>query len=68
MEIGRDRLVHHVEETSANAVVLGEVGIGNTTSSTAIIAALTQKPVEELCGGGAFAKRQLSEDQLMPLS
>jgi nicotinate-nucleotide--dimethylbenzimidazole phosphoribosyltransferase len=59
---GRDSLVKHVTETCATAIVLGEVGIGNTTSSSAIIAALTQQPVDDLCGGGAFATRDLSKD------
>jgi nicotinate-nucleotide--dimethylbenzimidazole phosphoribosyltransferase len=61
MKTGRESLVQYVEETSASVVVLGEVGIGNTTSSSALIAALTGESTTVLCGGGAFATRELSE-------
>ena len=61
MKIGQECLVQYIGETSAKVVVLGEVGIGNTTSSSALIAALTRKSAEDLCGGGAFATRELSE-------
>jgi nicotinate-nucleotide--dimethylbenzimidazole phosphoribosyltransferase len=38
-------------------LVFGEVGIGNTTSSSALIAALTGEPVDTLCGSGATKDR-----------
>ncbi len=34
-------------------LILGEMGIGNTTTSTAVIAALLGCPVEDICGRGA---------------
>jgi nicotinate-nucleotide--dimethylbenzimidazole phosphoribosyltransferase len=61
MKTGRESLVQYLEESSASVVVLGEVGIGNTTSSSALIAALTGESTKVLCGGGAFATRELSE-------
>lgn len=62
IKIGRSSLIELVKEASANVVVLGEVGIGNTTSSSALIAALTGQSVESVCGGGAFAARSINED------
>jgi nicotinate-nucleotide--dimethylbenzimidazole phosphoribosyltransferase len=58
---GRTALIQHASEMGAQAVVLGEVGIGNTTSSSALIAALTGEPVETLCGGGAFLSQKVDE-------
>jgi len=62
MAIGRESLVQFVEETSSKIVVLGEIGIGNTTSSSALIAILTGKSTEEVCGGGAFATKEASQE------
>jgi len=62
MAIGRESLVQFVEETSSKIVVLGEMGIGNTTSSSALIAILTGKSTEEVCGGGAFATKEASQE------
>ena len=62
IKIGRSSLAEAVEKHSANVVTLGEVGIGNTTSSSALIAALTGQSVESVCGGGAFAARAINED------
>lgn len=59
--MGRDGCAKFVDSTSSNVVVLGEVGIGNTTVSSALIAALTKKPVEDLCDGGAFAQKNMDE-------
>ncbi|CAB9510508.1 Nicotinate-nucleotide--dimethylbenzimidazole phosphoribosyltransferase [Seminavis robusta] len=61
MTIGRETLKQYVEETSATALALGEVGIGNTTSSSSLIAILTGKSTKDVCGGGAFAAREISE-------
>lgn len=57
IRMGRKSLAKFAESTASRVVALGEVGIGNTTASSAIIAALTDKPVNTLCGGGAFAGR-----------
>ena len=58
---GRTALIQHASEIDAQAVVLGVVGIGNTTSSSALTAALTGEPVETLCGGGAFLSKHVDE-------
>ena len=57
IRIGRDELARCVESSGANSVVLGEVGIGNTTASSALIAHLTKAEVESVCGGGATLTR-----------
>ena len=40
-------------EEGANLIATGDMGIGNTTASTAIVAALTGLPVRKLTGRGA---------------
>ena len=65
IKIGRLSLAEAVEKRSVNVVALGEVGIGNTTSSSALIAALTGQSVESVCGGGAFAARTINEDAVI---
>ena len=62
IKIGRSSLAEAIEKHSVNVVALGEVGIGNTTSSSALIAALTGQSVETVCGGGAFAARTINKD------
>ena len=62
MTMGRNSLVEFVEATSSTVVVIGEVGIGNTTSASALLAALSGEPANAVCGGGAFAMRQVSAD------
>ena len=58
MQIGRDELNSMVfSESGAKAVVLGEVGIGNTTSSSALIAHIANAAVQDVCGGGATTTR-----------
>uniref|UniRef100_A0A7S0GHD2 Nicotinate-nucleotide--dimethylbenzimidazole phosphoribosyltransferase n=1 Tax=Proboscia inermis TaxID=420281 RepID=A0A7S0GHD2_9STRA len=55
IQAGRDALGNWVTECGATVVALGEVGIGNTTSSAAILAVLTenQTSIENVCGFGA---------------
>ena len=65
IKIGRSSLAEAVEKRSVNVVALGEVGIGNTTSSSALIVALTGRSVESICGGGAFAARTINEDAVI---
>jgi nicotinate-nucleotide--dimethylbenzimidazole phosphoribosyltransferase len=55
----------------ADVVCLGEIGIGNTTASAALAAALTGLPPEQVCGRGAgldaqglIRKRELVEQAL----
>jgi len=64
IRVGREEFNEFVEKTKSKVVCLGEVGIGNTTSSSAIIAALTKQPVDTLCGGGAFSTRELQGDMV----
>ena len=62
MTMGRNSLVEFLEETCSTVVIIGEVGIGNTTSASALLAALTGEPTDAVCGGGAFAMREVSKD------
>lgn len=61
LRMGRESVVQTVDKTSCKVIALGEVGIGNTTTASAMIAALTDQPVETLVGGGAFASRSVDE-------
>ncbi|MGI6400587.1 MAG: nicotinate-nucleotide--dimethylbenzimidazole phosphoribosyltransferase [Thermoguttaceae bacterium] len=45
--------VQRLVERGVKAVAAGEMGIGNTTTTTAVLCALLQRPVEELVGRGA---------------
>lgn len=40
------------EPASAMALCIGELGIGNTTAASALLAALTGRPPEHVCGAG----------------
>src|SRR5699024_11517966 len=42
----------NVIANGAKALIVGEVGIGNTTSASALLAAILDVPVEELTGPG----------------
>lgn len=61
LRAGRLALAECVKEGRAQAVALGEVGIGNTTASSALLAALTGEEVECLCDGGAHASHTKDE-------
>ncbi|KAG7356715.1 nicotinate-nucleotide-dimethylbenzimidazole phosphoribosyltransferase [Nitzschia inconspicua] len=61
---GRKSLAEMVEKKGCKIIALGEVGVGNTTSASAIIAALSGEPVENVCGGGAFASRTADESAI----
>jgi len=52
------------EKTGANVFVFGEVGIGNTTTSSAILAALTGIEVDKLCDAGATVGRTADESAI----
>ena len=62
MSVGRQSVKNIQQESGSKVICLGEVGIGNTTSSSALIAALTGASVESLCGGGAFASKVCDND------
>lgn len=46
------RAVRRATEQNTDILILGEMGIGNTTSATAIAAALLGKPAHDLAGAG----------------
>ena len=52
IETGID-LVGYMKECGYNIVATGEMGIGNTTTSSAMVSVLLNKPVEEVTGKGA---------------
>jgi len=54
---GREETRGFIDEVGASVVIFGEVGIGNTTTSSALIAALTGMDAESLCGSGASTTR-----------
>lgn len=45
-------VVNAVMDEGANIVLTGEIGIGNTTSAAALIAAMTNAPLEKVVGRG----------------
>lgn len=46
-------LVQELKEKGYEILATGEMGIGNTTTSSAVVAVLTGKPVEQVTGKGA---------------
>jgi nicotinate-nucleotide--dimethylbenzimidazole phosphoribosyltransferase len=61
IRVGRDELVRCASDYNAKAIILGEIGIGNTTASSALIAQLTNADLECVCGGGATLAREADE-------
>ena len=57
MLAGKQEVRRCIEEMATNVLIFGEVGIGNTTTSSALVAALTGEPVDTLCGSGASTTR-----------
>ncbi|MFC0268524.1 nicotinate-nucleotide--dimethylbenzimidazole phosphoribosyltransferase [Kushneria aurantia] len=47
------RLAHEQHHRGSNLIALGEMGIGNTTSASALMAALTRLPVSACVGDGS---------------
>ena len=62
---GRKETNKFISELNGNIVIFGEVGIGNTTSSSALIAAITGEDVESLCGTGASTTRDGVNDEVI---
>jgi len=52
LDAGRRSVRRIADQSSADILILGEMGIGNTTSAAAIAAALLAKPAEELVDAG----------------
>jgi len=61
---GRQEVQNMTENPEINLILFGEVGIGNTTSSSAIIASISGEPVTSLCGSGATASH-INEDTII---
>lgn len=64
LNVGKEAMAEVAEKTSCQIVALGEVGIGNTTTASTLIAALTGKPAADLCGGGAFVSHTSDVDKI----
>ena len=58
---GRDAMKEFVNETNANVLCLGEVGIGNTTTSSMLLAAITGEDPVKLVDGGATVARDVDQ-------
>mmetsp|Transcript_25697 Transcript_25697/g.53668 ORF Transcript_25697/g.53668 Transcript_25697/m.53668 type:complete len:397 (-) Transcript_25697:330-1520(-) len=65
IQSGRKETSKFIDEMGGKLVLFGEVGIGNTTSSSALIAALTGTDVESLCGTGASTTRDGINDEVV---
>lgn len=57
LEYGR-QLTHRVIESGSNLVMFGEMGIANTSSAAALLAALSHLPVEQCVGMGTGISAQ----------
>ena len=66
MAIGME-LAAQAKRDGVGAVGIGEMGIGNTTTSSAVLAALTGAPVEALTGRGAFETKKRVIQQALDL-
>lgn len=58
---GRQAMKEFVHETNADLLCLGEVGIGNTTTSSMLLAAITREDPETLVDGGASLAREVDQ-------
>ena len=61
MEVGRGQVRQAVSDESHDVLALGEIGIGNTTTSSILLCALTGCSPNVACGGGATLGRQPDE-------
>ncbi|MEF1185172.1 nicotinate-nucleotide--dimethylbenzimidazole phosphoribosyltransferase [Vibrio sinaloensis] len=56
------RVVQQLTEQGSNLLMFGEMGIGNTSSAAAILAAISQRPVETCVGlGTGISQEQLEK-------
>lgn len=62
---GRRETRQYINEMKSDIVIFGEVGIGNTTTSSALIAALCGIDVKSLCGTGASITRDGIDDDVV---
>ncbi|KAG9401207.1 hypothetical protein AC1031_009963 [Aphanomyces cochlioides] len=52
IQLGRDIAKRYILEKGKDAVCIGELGIGNTTAASALVAAFTGAPARDVCGRG----------------
>lgn len=52
-QVGACRVTHYVDK-GVNLISFGEMGLGNTTTSAAVLSALTGRPVEDTVGPGSW--------------
>ena len=66
IQVGRNEVRKiSVNDKNINLLVLGEIGIGNTTTSSTLFAALTDESIEVLVGSGATTTRDgISEETI----
>lgn len=62
---GRKETGSFIDEANGSILIFGEVGIGNTTTSAALIAALTGIDITTLCGTGASTTRDGIDDAVI---
>jgi len=77
IQLGRDETITLMNEmknemknematsTSTHVIMFGEVGIGNTTTASALIAALTGVDVATVCGSGASVTRDGINEEIV---
>lgn len=67
IEVGRHETIQMVNQTATatNVIMFGEVGIGNTTTASALIAALTGVDVANVCGSGASVTRDGINEEIV---
>lgn len=62
--VGYERAEAMIKNQGIKCLIVGEMGIGNTTPSSAILAVLSGKDITELVGGGTgLASEQISHKQ-----
>lgn len=66
IEVGRDETNKLMDGMGGvNVIMFGEVGIGNTTTASALIAALTSVDVATVCGSGASTTRDGINEEIV---
>jgi len=67
INVGREETTKMMDEMGggANVIMFGEVGIGNTTTAAALIAALTGVDVVTVCGSGASVTRDGINEEIV---
>eukprot|EP00934_Nitzschia_sp_Nitz4_P007470 Nitzschia sp. Nitz4//scaffold2_size372955//308999//310153//NITZ4_000460-RA/size372955-processed-gene-0.450-mRNA-1//1//CDS//3329546889//7460//frame0 len=58
LQAGRDAVKEYATSGNASVLCIGEVGIGNTTTSSILLAAITGKDITDLVDGGATVGKQ----------